>query len=120
MIHLLTIPTIFIPQPNNCFLQLVGTPMDGLRTLAKVEEEARACADVERKRAGKEEALRAGKRRKRRAGGMEGETGGKCLSRHTSGVSIADGVKIVWVISLAVPGLGTADIVLFSQRPYPY
>lgn len=64
MIHLLTEPTTFIPQPNNCYLQLTGPPMDGLRTLAKIEQEARASAILQRKRSLKEEARRARKRRK--------------------------------------------------------
>lgn len=112
MIHLLTESTIFDPQPNNCFLQLVGQPLDGLRTLAKIEEEVRAQEMVERKRKRKEEAKRARKRRKvgvegEEVGGREGdegagevgvESGKKTLSRHTSGVSLTDGgFKVVYV-----------------------
>jgi hypothetical protein len=130
MIHLLTEATIFDPQPNNCFLQLAGQPMDGLRTLAKIEEEVRACEAVERKRKMKEDKVRARKRRKVGAegdgmGGREGDVGAverevgngkKSLSRHTSGVSIADGgPKLVYVHSPDfVPGFWVTDTVLFS------
>lgn len=73
MIHLLTEPTTFIPQPNNCYLQLTGPPMDGLWTIAKIEEEARTRAMVQRKRSLIEEARRARKRRKLRTEGDQGE-----------------------------------------------
>jgi hypothetical protein len=105
MIYLLTESTIFDPQPNNCFLQLAGQPVDGLRTLAKIEEEVRACEAVERKRKIKEDKVRARKRRKVGAEADEVghqqadaeaverivENGKKSLSRHTSGFSMADG-----------------------------
>ncbi|KAJ9103993.1 hypothetical protein QFC21_002456 [Naganishia friedmannii] len=50
MIHLLTETTIFIPQLNNCFLQLLGPPMDGLTTLVKMSAESRLREAADRKR----------------------------------------------------------------------
>jgi hypothetical protein len=131
MIYLLTESTIFDPQPNNCFLQLAGQPMDGLRTLAKIEEEVRACEAVERKRKMKEDKVRARKKRKvgakgdevghqqGDAGAVEREVGHgkKSLSRHASGVSMADGSsKLVFVyFPDLMLGFGMADIVLWSR-----
>ncbi|KAI5453708.1 Telomerase reverse transcriptase [Naganishia albida] len=112
MLHILTESTIFIPQANNCYLQLSGIPIDGLSILAKIEKEKRTLEAIERKREAKEEAQRARKRRKLRNGiarcefeGREegrqleevledvrkGDAGQKSLSRHASTASAAEG-----------------------------
>lgn len=114
MLHVLTESTIFIPQVNNCYLQLSGAPMDGLCTLAKIEEERRKLETMERKRKAKEEARLSRKKRKTGNGSKvsdqddiravqrendaeatailaKANTRQKGLSRHTSTASASEG-----------------------------
>lgn len=106
MIHLLTETTIFIPQLNNCFLQLLGPPIDGLTTLAKISAALRLREATDRKKRLNEE-KRQSRKKKRKVddkplpsdenggkplldlpGHSGGEQGVKNLSRHTSTSSI--------------------------------